>query len=36
MIVDKVTYVFRYILSTIGKKGTTYSVADFSMYLWEV
>ena len=35
MIVDNVIYVFRYIFTTIGKKGTPYSLENFSMYLWE-
>ena len=32
---DKATYTFRHVLSIIGKKGTTYSVADFTVHLWE-
>lgn len=35
MTADKVTYTFRHILSITGKKETTYSVADFNVYLWE-
>lgn len=35
MTADKVTYTFIPILSIIGKKGATYSVEDFSVYLWE-